>query len=211
MSLTTPVSIQFYVAARLSDAEAASRVASALTACSASGFKLECVYPWFEKGQVDHHDEKALRQRAEEEQNAIREADFVVGLYPGGAGTHFELGLAYGLGKPILLLDLGTQTDLPQYPCVFHQLLPRLRVDEQGVGPEILSRIFPHPGTLYAYRGDRDRTYTASRIFRAQTSGAPLHRLGDNALMISYVGVSEEADGEWIRPLGEFLLRFTPV
>jgi predicted Rossmann-fold nucleotide-binding protein len=44
-----------------------------------------------------------LRQIGQLERDAVKEADFVVVILPGGKGSHIELGIALGLNKKIIL------------------------------------------------------------------------------------------------------------
>jgi nucleoside 2-deoxyribosyltransferase len=51
---------------------------------------------------------------------AVREADALVVLLPGGYGTHVEIGAALALEKPVILHAPNRETlDMP-YPCIFH-------------------------------------------------------------------------------------------
>jgi nucleoside 2-deoxyribosyltransferase len=51
---------------------------------------------------------------------AVREADVLVVLLPGGYGTHVEIGAALALGKPVVLHAPDHKTLDTPYPCVFH-------------------------------------------------------------------------------------------
>ena len=54
------------------------------------------------------------------EMAAVREADVLVVLLPGGYGTHVEIGAALALGKPVILHAPDRKTLDAPYPCVFH-------------------------------------------------------------------------------------------
>jgi nucleoside 2-deoxyribosyltransferase len=51
---------------------------------------------------------------------AVREADVLVVLLPGGFGTHVEIGAALALGKPVILHAPDRKTLDTPYPCIFH-------------------------------------------------------------------------------------------
>ena len=51
---------------------------------------------------------------------AVREADVLIVLLPGGYGTHVEIGAALALGKPVVLHAPDRKTLDTPYPCVFH-------------------------------------------------------------------------------------------
>ncbi|RDI39121.1 nucleoside 2-deoxyribosyltransferase [Falsibacillus pallidus] len=46
---------------------------------------------------------KDLRDIGEKERIAVKDADFIIVLLPAGKGSHIELGIALGQGKPIFL------------------------------------------------------------------------------------------------------------
>ena len=50
---------------------------------------------------------------------AVREADVLIVLLPGGYGTHVEIGAALALGKPVILHAPDRKTLDTPYPCVF--------------------------------------------------------------------------------------------
>lgn len=58
------------------------------------------------------------------ERDAILKAEFVIVLLPGGAGTHAEFGISYGLGKRVFL---GYLDDAPPCPFYFLPRVDRLR------------------------------------------------------------------------------------
>lgn len=64
----------------------------------------QLTYDWTEHGSVKLEGENRLRQVAYNEMKGIQEADFVVGILPGGAGTHCELGLSIAWNKPLFLI-----------------------------------------------------------------------------------------------------------
>ena len=62
-----------------------------------------CTYDWWKHGQVYSKDELTKYGIAEEK--GVSEADVFLFVFPGRNGTHFEMGLARGLGIPIILFE----------------------------------------------------------------------------------------------------------
>jgi hypothetical protein len=51
---------------------------------------------------------------------AVRDADVLIALLPGGYGTHVEIGAALALGKPVILHAPDQEVLDTRYPCIFH-------------------------------------------------------------------------------------------
>jgi nucleoside 2-deoxyribosyltransferase len=89
--------MKFYIASRFSHCERVRDLAGKL---KAAGWIQ--TYDW----TISHVAEETLdmfRDIAQTEVNAVRDADVVIILAPGGKGTHVELGMAIALGKKIYL------------------------------------------------------------------------------------------------------------
>lgn len=63
---------------------------------------VDCTYDWTAHGQVFTAHELTAFGMAEE--LGISKADVFLFVFPGRSGTHYEMGYARGLGKPIVLL-----------------------------------------------------------------------------------------------------------
>jgi len=81
----------------------------------------EITYDWSIHGNVKNISINKLKEVSFSEINAIKEADFIVILLPGGRGTHTELGASLAYNKLIFLhtseeklLNLGNNT------CAFY-------------------------------------------------------------------------------------------
>ena len=73
---------------------------------------VELTYDWaesyknvVEKGAKTEETDLQLSRIAEEEWQAVRRCDVLLFVNPAGRGAHVELGMAYALGKPIVILD----------------------------------------------------------------------------------------------------------
>lgn len=63
-----------------------------------------------------------LRDIAELEIQGIKDADFLVFVFPGGKGANVEFGVATALQKPIYLLDTTGQLKNPADTCTFYEM-----------------------------------------------------------------------------------------
>jgi len=77
-------------------------------------------YDWTLNERVDSLEE--LHRIGTLEQQAVDEADVVVVLFPGGKGTHIELGMAIALKKKIFLYDSSGEVMNAPTTCTFYHL-----------------------------------------------------------------------------------------
>lgn len=103
--------MKVYVASKLSNIDNAKRVIEYL-----KGIGYEISYDWTEHGSVNGQGPVRYREVADAEMRGVVEADVVVALLPGGAGTHCEIGAAIALKKRVIVVG---HHDAP-YPCAFH-------------------------------------------------------------------------------------------
>lgn len=106
------VAKRFYVATRKDRSAQADALSEIL---GAEGW--ERTFAWTEL-DASNPDEFAATAVAEVE--AVRRADVLIVLLPGGYGTHVEIGAALALGKPVILHAPDRKTLQTPYPCVFH-------------------------------------------------------------------------------------------
>lgn len=109
---------RFYLASGLGNIENARRFRDILVAAGH-----EQTYDWTAHGPVFSQGLGRLRTVASNEVDGIRRADFVVGVLPGGRGTHFELGLAHGLGKLVYVYSPRRELfEAHPESCAFYHL-----------------------------------------------------------------------------------------
>jgi nucleoside 2-deoxyribosyltransferase len=103
---------RFYLSTRK---DRSGQAAALLEALKAKGWQR--TLDWADQGNVgpDGYADTALTEIA-----AVREADVLVVLLPGGYGTHVEIGAALALGKPVILHAPDRKTMDTPYPCIFH-------------------------------------------------------------------------------------------
>ncbi len=90
--------MRFYIASKLENAAAVSRLASALKAAGH-----EHTYDWTPHGSIKAEGRERLNEVGEMELAGVLTADVIIVLLPGGRGTHIEIGIALGAGKKIIL------------------------------------------------------------------------------------------------------------
>lgn len=86
-----------YVASSLHNKERTSEIVSKLKQLG-----LTITYDWTQHGFIDDEHDRAAA--AYDEINGVSEADVLLIVWPGRNGTHFEWGVAYGSGKPVVVL-----------------------------------------------------------------------------------------------------------
>lgn len=104
--------MRFYVASGLANA---AEVKRAIIRLGRDG-KHHCTYDWTEKGSVRNDSPAVWTATALNEVGGASRADVLIAMLPGGKGTHVEIGIALGLGRPVLLVvpDDGAEF------CVFY-------------------------------------------------------------------------------------------
>jgi nucleoside 2-deoxyribosyltransferase len=102
---------RFYLATRKDRTAEATAVAQAL---EAQGWERTLDWSTLDD-QADSYAEIALA-----ELTAVRAADLLIVLLPGGLGTHVEIGAALALGKPVIIHARDQVVLHTPYPCVFH-------------------------------------------------------------------------------------------
>lgn len=81
----------------------------------------EITYDWTFHGSQKYTSLERLAEIGKLQKQAVKHADVVVVLLPGGKGTHAELGMALGFGKPILLhSETSTSFALGEEICSFY-------------------------------------------------------------------------------------------
>jgi len=111
-SVEESVAKRFYVATRKDRSAQANALSEILRA---EGW--ERTFAWTE---LDAAKPEEFAATAVAEVEAVRLADVLIVLLPGGYGTHVEIGAALALGKPVILHAPDRNTLETPYPCVFH-------------------------------------------------------------------------------------------
>ncbi len=106
------MSKRFYIATRKDREAQANTISDALKAL---GWQRTFIWTAQDVGDKDQY-----AMVAQQELDAIRDAEVLIVLLPGGYGTHVEIGAALALGKPVILHSPDRKTLETPYPCLFH-------------------------------------------------------------------------------------------
>lgn len=92
---------KIYIATRLHNAKRAQQLKARLESLG-----YEITYDWTTHNQV--YNEEELQKVGTKEEDGVRRANLLLLILPGGCGSHWEAGLARGLGTPIVILMEAT-------------------------------------------------------------------------------------------------------
>lgn len=92
--------MRYYIATKLENHEQHNEVRDLLNAAGHS-----ITYDWTHHGPVYSHGLERVAEVALLETQGVLDADFVVVLWPGGRGTHVELGMALAAKKPVIFIS----------------------------------------------------------------------------------------------------------
>lgn len=122
--------MKYYIATKLENHGEHNRLRDMLNAAGH-----ECTYDWSVHGPVYGSGLEKVREVATLELQGVLDADAVVVLWPGGRGTHVELGAALAAGKPVVVASdvEGHHVASPE-TCAFyhHPFVTRVRTLEDA-------------------------------------------------------------------------------
>lgn len=109
--------MNYYIATKLENWQEHNRLRDVL---SARGHN--CTYDWTVHGPVYTSGLDRIKRVARLEHQGVADADVVIVLWPGGRGTHVELGMAIALGKDIVLATdvIGHHEPSPETCAFYH-------------------------------------------------------------------------------------------
>lgn len=117
---------KFYVATTLSNADQAKIAINRL-----QDFGHELTYNWANHGFIEDLEERL--KVAELELEGVKEADLLFVIWPGGGGTHIEMGVAMSLEKPIIFVA----PEQLEREVSFYQRNNVLRISEMSKAIEV--------------------------------------------------------------------------
>ncbi len=106
--------MRFYTASGFENKELVQYVSALLTQ---KGFIH--TYDWTRNDRADTFEK--LQSIGEYEKEGVKTADFLVALLPGGKGTHIEIGMAIGFGKPVYIYSEAPISE-PTHSCTFYHI-----------------------------------------------------------------------------------------
>ena len=108
--------MKFYIATKLENHREHNRIRDLLHSAGH-----EITYDWTHHGPVYKDGLDRVREIAVLESQGVIDADAVIVLWPGGRGTHVELGIAIALGKRIVLFtDVDGHHESTPETCAFY-------------------------------------------------------------------------------------------
>lgn len=83
---------------------------------------IDLSYDWTAHGPVWERGEECIRTVANLEARGVLKADLCIVLWPGGRGTHVEMGIAIGAGVPVLFYSPEPDRHFHAHPdtCAFY-------------------------------------------------------------------------------------------
>lgn len=117
---------KFYVATTLSNADQAIVAINRL-----QDFGHELTYDWTKHGYL--HDKEDKKDAASKELKGVADADLLLVIWPGGGGTHIEIGYALAMQKTIIFVapnNLEREVSFYQHENV-------LRIEEMNKAIEV--------------------------------------------------------------------------
>ena len=113
--------MKYYIATKLENAAAHRKLAEEL-----KKMRHDLTYNWTLHGAVWSEGMRRIRDVATAEAAGVCTADCVIMLWPGGRGTHVELGMALALNKCVVIISNEEEHHRPgPNTCCFY-LLPRV-------------------------------------------------------------------------------------
>ena len=110
--------MRFYISSGIDNHARVSELASVLT-----GRGHEQTYDWTEHGDIRREGERVMSEVAFNELRAVRDAELLLVLLPGGKGTHTELGLAIATRsnkRIIIWSETGDEFIADERTCMFY-------------------------------------------------------------------------------------------
>lgn len=108
--------MKFYIATKLENHAAHNELMNTLV-----NHGCTCTYDWTTHGPVFKEGLERIRHVAEKEYQGVMDADVVIVLWPGGRGTHVELGMAIAAGKQChIVTDVDGHHEASAESCAFY-------------------------------------------------------------------------------------------
>jgi nucleoside 2-deoxyribosyltransferase len=109
--------MKYYIASSFQNRETVRRVAGLL---NEEGWIQ--TYDWTKNEKAA--DAESLRKIGEKEREAVRKADLLILILilPGGKGSHIEMGMALGIGKPVYIYCANENEYSMEQPTTFYQV-----------------------------------------------------------------------------------------
>lgn len=150
---------KIYIATKLENAREHNEIRDMLRE-----YRIGITYDWTTHGSVQGQGHAVIQDVALNEAQGVRDADLVLVLWPGGRGTHAELGMALALNKPVIFAtrEVDHIEGGPNTCAFYHHPLVRslLARTPEAIVRAIVDTLFEKPTTnQFAFEGRSDDTF----------------------------------------------------
>lgn len=98
-------------------------------------------YNWTLNEKADN--KLKLKNIGIEELNAVKDADILIAILPGGKGTHIEMGIAIGFNKPVLIAYFNKELISVDNSATFYHLdnVKHILVTEENIVDKLVKTL----------------------------------------------------------------------
>ncbi|WP_414049586.1 nucleoside 2-deoxyribosyltransferase [Macrococcus animalis] len=125
--------MKYYIASSFANKELVNQ-----TIISLNNLGFTNTYNWTQNEKADN--KLKLKNIGIEEFYAVKDADLLIVLLPGGKGTHIEMGIALGCNKPIILAYFNEESITVENSATFYHLgnVKHILVTEENIVDELV-------------------------------------------------------------------------
>lgn len=128
--------MKYYIASSIANKEIVN-----LTIQSLNNLGFINTYNWTLNEKADN--KLKLKNIGIEELNAVKDADLLIVILPGGKGTHIEMGIALGYNKPIILAYFNEESITVENSATFYHIdnVKHILVTEENIVDELVKTL----------------------------------------------------------------------
>lgn len=128
--------MKYYIASSIANKEIVN-----LTIKSLNNLGFINTYNWTLNEKADN--KLKLKNIGIEELNAVKDADILIAILPGGKGTHIEMGIAIGFNKPVLIAYFNKELISVDNSATFYHLdnVKHILVTEENIVDKLVKTL----------------------------------------------------------------------
>lgn len=128
--------MKYYIASSFANKEIVN-----LTIKSLNNLGFINTYNWTLNEKADN--KLKLKNIGIEELNAVKDADILIAILPGGKGTHIEMGIAIGFNKPVLIAYFNKELISVDNSATFYHLdnVKHILVTEENIVDKLVKTL----------------------------------------------------------------------
>ncbi|MBC9873462.1 nucleoside 2-deoxyribosyltransferase [Macrococcoides bohemicum] len=128
--------MKYYIASSFANKEIVN-----LTIKSLNNLGFINTYNWTLNEKADNN--LKLKNIGIEELNAVKDADILIAILPGGKGTHIEMGIAIGFNKPVLIAYFNKELISVDNSATFYHLdnVKHILVTEENIVDKLVKTL----------------------------------------------------------------------